>query len=56
MSSALSLQFKQDDWALKYIDIMRSQQLIEAIDADLSSFITIREINEFTSAKPPEWT
>jgi hypothetical protein len=42
-------------WALEYIDVRRIQPLIDAIDGDGSSFITVNELNEFTSRRPKEW-
>jgi hypothetical protein len=44
-----------DEWALKYICVFRVQPLIEAIDDDVSSFITISEINKFTASRPNHW-
>lgn len=45
----------QDVWALQYITVSRVQPLIEALDDDISSFVTISELNSFTRACPPEW-
>jgi hypothetical protein len=44
-----------DDWTLQYISLLRVQHLIEAMDADVSSFVTVSEINAFTSERPLEW-
>jgi len=44
-----------DAWAIKYIDIMRLQPILEAFDDDASGFITITEMNHFTTSKPEEW-
>ena len=44
-----------DAWAIKYIDIMRLQPILEAIDDDASGFITIGEMNRFTSSRPIDW-
>jgi hypothetical protein len=45
----------QDAWALKHITTARLQPLIEVLDEDLSSFVTISEVNAFTASKPKEW-
>lgn len=45
----------EDWWTLEYISIRRMQPLLEAIDDDASSFITVSEMNAFTSARPPTW-
>jgi hypothetical protein len=44
-----------DAWAIKYIDIMRLQPILESIDDDASGFITIGEINRFTASRPIDW-
>ena len=44
-----------DAWAIKYIDIMRVQPILEAMDDDASGFITIGEMNRFTSSRPIDW-
>ena len=44
-----------DGWAIKYIDIMRVQPILEAFDDDASGFITIAEVNRFTSSRPVDW-
>lgn len=52
----LPLVLSADDrWALEYISIPRMQPLLEAIDDDASSFVTITEINNFTQARPGYW-
>ena len=45
----------EDSWALEHINIRLIQPLIEAIDDDGSSFITVSELNEFTSSRPKKW-
>ena len=45
----------EDSWALEHINIRLIQPLIEAIDEDGSSFITVSELNEFTSSRPKTW-
>jgi hypothetical protein len=44
-----------DSWVIKYIDIMRVQAILEAMDDDASGFITIGEMNRFTSSRPIDW-
>ena len=45
----------KDQWALEYIGVHHVRPLIEAIDVDISSFVSIAEINTFTAARPAEW-
>jgi hypothetical protein len=45
----------RDFWALEYITIQRVQPIMEALDDDASGFVTIAEVNDFTSARPPDW-
>jgi hypothetical protein len=44
-----------DGWAIKYIDIMWVQPILEAFDDDASGFITVAEVNHFTSSRPVDW-
>jgi hypothetical protein len=44
-----------DAWAIKLIDVMRLQPIMEAFDDDASGFITISEMNHFTSSRPVNW-
>ena len=44
-----------DAWAIKYIDVTRLQPILEAFDDDASGFITISEMNRFTSSRPADW-
>ncbi|KAI0038795.1 hypothetical protein FA95DRAFT_1551039, partial [Auriscalpium vulgare] len=45
-----------DAWAIKYIDVMHLQPILEAFDDDASSFITVSEMNRFTSSRPIDWS
>jgi hypothetical protein len=44
-----------DAWAIKFIDVTRLRPISEAFDDDASGFITISEMNRFTSSRPPDW-
>ncbi len=44
-----------DAWAMKFIDVMWVQPIMEAFDDDASGFITVTEVNTFTSSRPREW-
>ncbi|RPD68326.1 hypothetical protein L226DRAFT_527321 [Lentinus tigrinus ALCF2SS1-7] len=46
----------EDEWALQFITVLRIQPLIEALDDDVSSFVTIAEANAFTAARPQKWS
>ena len=50
-----SKKIHPDAWATVYITVERVRHLIEAIDDDVSSFVTIAEINRFTAARPTGW-
>ena len=54
-SSVISSSQHPDAWAIKFIDIMRLQPILEAIDDDASGFITIEEVNRFTVSRPADW-
>ena len=45
----------EDLWALQYITVRRAQPLLEALDDDGSSFITVNEVNTFTNSRPEGW-
>lgn len=45
----------KDQWALQYIGVHLVRPLIEVIDEDVSSFVTIAEVNAFTASRPAEW-
>ena len=45
----------EDEWALEWININRLQAIIEAFDDDASGFITVEEVNYFTTSRPKEW-
>lgn len=44
-----------DDWALAYLNVMKLQPISEAFDDDASGFITVAEVNTFTTSRPPGW-
>jgi len=44
-----------DAWAMKFIDVMWVQPIMEAFDDDASGFITVTEVNTFTKSRPQEW-
>lgn len=46
---------EDDTWAMRHISIHRVQPLIEAFDENGSSFVTIAEVNAFTSGRPAGW-
>ena len=44
-----------DAWTLEYIDLMHVQPIIEALDLDTSGYVTIQEVNQFTTSRPKGW-
>jgi hypothetical protein len=53
--SAIDNSTNPDAWAIKYIDVMWVQPILEAFDDDASGFITVAEVNRFTSSRPADW-
>lgn len=45
----------EDQWTLEYISVHRVRPLIEALDDDCSSFVSVAEVNAFTSSRPAGW-
>ncbi|KAF9654056.1 hypothetical protein BDM02DRAFT_1189800 [Thelephora ganbajun] len=45
-----------DKWALEYINVNYARTILEAFDDDASGFVTIQEVNTFTSARPLDWS
>ncbi|KAF8529737.1 hypothetical protein BU17DRAFT_36437, partial [Hysterangium stoloniferum] len=45
-----------DEWALAYINTLRLQPISEAFDDDASGFITLAEVNTFTTSRPSGWS
>ncbi|KAI0061160.1 hypothetical protein BV25DRAFT_1805982 [Artomyces pyxidatus] len=45
-----------DAWAIRFISLARLQRILEAIDDDASGFVTVAEMNRFTSARPLGWS
>jgi hypothetical protein len=54
-TSSINTSTNPDGWAIKYIDVMWVQPILEAFDDDASGFITIAEVNHFTSPRPVDW-
>ncbi|EIW54523.1 uncharacterized protein TRAVEDRAFT_74550 [Trametes versicolor FP-101664 SS1] len=55
-SSPLRPVSEGDRWALECLDLMHLQQIIEAFDTDASGFITVQEVNNFTTSRPKGWS
>jgi hypothetical protein len=55
MGASIDSSRNPDGWAIKFIDITRLQPILEAFDDDASGFITISEMNRFTSSRPADW-
>ncbi|KAF9530406.1 hypothetical protein CPB83DRAFT_179823 [Crepidotus variabilis] len=45
-----------DLWCLQYINVQFAQPLIEALDENGSSFVTVNEANAFTTSCPEGWS
>lgn len=46
---------EDEKWALEFIDVVRLQPISEAFDDDGSGFITVNEVNTFTTLRPLGW-
>ncbi|KAH9995914.1 hypothetical protein BJV74DRAFT_883811 [Russula compacta] len=55
-TSAINTSSNPDAWAIKFIDIMWVEPILEAFDDDASGFITVAEVNRFTSSRPADWS
>ncbi|KAH9064500.1 hypothetical protein EDB87DRAFT_1680408 [Lactarius vividus] len=55
-TTAINTSRDPDAWAIKFIDVTRLQPILEAFDDDASGFITISEMNRFTSSRPEDWS
>ncbi|KAF8581694.1 hypothetical protein K439DRAFT_202072 [Ramaria rubella] len=53
---ALSVLLKSDEWALAFLSVVRLQPVSEAFDDDASGFVTIAEVNTFTTSRPLGWS
>lgn len=45
-----------DGWTLKYISMLRVHPLLERLDQDFSGWVTVKEVNSFTEARPVDWS
>jgi hypothetical protein len=54
-SSALSQTPVDDIWALEHTTTNGNQALMEALDHDGTSFVTVDEVNTFSSSRPEGW-
>ncbi|PIL33367.1 hypothetical protein GSI_03987 [Ganoderma sinense ZZ0214-1] len=48
--------YEDDSWTFEYIDLMHVQPIIEGLDDDASGFVTIQEVNQFTTSRPKGWS
>ena len=46
---------RADEWALVYLSVIRMQAISEAFDDDASGFVTVSEVNAFTTSRPLGW-
>jgi hypothetical protein len=46
---------KSDAWALVYLDVQWLQPIRESFDDDASGYVTVSEVNTFTTARPLNW-
>jgi len=43
------------EWTHEYMINFRVRKFVEAFDGDASGFITVKEANNFTRSRPPDW-
>ncbi|KAI0371099.1 hypothetical protein BV20DRAFT_211321 [Pilatotrama ljubarskyi] len=53
VQSALS---QRDLWALDFFKLTHLRPLMEVFDIDASGFVTVEEVNDFTTRRPKEWS
>ena len=46
---------QEDQWALQYLNLLHVQPILEAFDDDGTGFVSVKEVNELTSARPDGW-
>ncbi|KAJ2968464.1 hypothetical protein NUW54_g13209 [Trametes sanguinea] len=46
---------EEEVWALRCLDLKNLQRIIEVLDYDASGFVTIQEVNQFTTSRPEGW-
>ncbi|KAF5347531.1 hypothetical protein D9758_014525 [Tetrapyrgos nigripes] len=46
----------EDKWTMQFITVGRLQPIMEALDDDASSLVTVAEVNAFTAARPFNWS
>ena len=44
-----------DEWALCYVSVNYVREITEGFDEDMSGFLTIKEVNDFTDSRPLGW-
>jgi hypothetical protein len=44
-----------NQWALKYFSLARMQPILEAFDDDGTGFVSLREVNMFSTSRPRDW-
>ena len=56
-AASIDTPHNPDAWAIELIDVTHLQPILEAFDDDASGFITISEVNRFTSSprRPADW-
>lgn len=55
-ASKLSCGEMQEGWAISYITINRWRPILEAFDEDASGWISVQNVNRFTSSRPATYT
>ncbi|EGO19294.1 hypothetical protein SERLADRAFT_358650, partial [Serpula lacrymans var. lacrymans S7.9] len=56
-ATSYPMKIQADDrWALAYINVSHVQPILEAFDDDSSGFVSIKEANNFSAARPKDWS
>lgn len=45
----------EDQWALQYLNLLHLQPIMEAFDDDGTGFVSVMEVNTFTTSRPKDW-
>ena len=46
---------ENDIWTLEFVDLAHLQPILEALDGDASGYVTVQEVNHFTTSRPQGW-
>ena len=54
-SSSWNESRREDVWTVKYLNDQHMEGLVEALDVDASTVVTVAEVNSFSRLRPFDW-